>query len=266
MGLAIDTVLYDVHNAATTAVGLTAGTVTNSGDAPQIRSFNPGAAAYLENVYLQGTTPPRRVRLISPRLHDNVTGVSFQALESPTEFLLPSELMQPLYSVDTITVQADAAASSDTVAALFNYYTDAPGLNADLRPWSAIKGRILGIKPVEVDVTSSATIGAWSDTVITTTENQLKANYEYAVLGFEVSANFLCVGIKGPATSNLRICVPGASPTLKLTDYFKHLEDLTTRPHIPVIQANDRGATFISVAANTASAAGNVFAILAWLA
>lgn len=265
MGLALDTVLYDVHNAATTAIGLTAATLTGSGDPAQVRSFKDGAYAYLENVYLQGTTPPRRVRLISPRLHDNVTGVSFQAAESPTEFLLPSELMQPLYSVDTITVQADAAASSDTVAALLNYYTDAPGLGADLRTWAQIRPRVLGIKPIEVDCTSSATIGAWSDTLITATENQMKANYEYALLGFEVSANFLCIGLKGPATSNLRICCPGASPTLRLTDYFKYLEELTGRPHIPVIQANDRAATFISVAANTASATGNVYAIMAWL-
>lgn len=264
MGLAIDTVAYDVHNAATTAIGLTTATQP-SGDPAQIRSFKDGSYAYLENVYVQGAAAPRRVRLISPRLHDNVTGVSFQANENPTEFLLPSEVMQPLYSVDTITVQADAAASSDTVACLLNYYTDAPGLNADLRPWAQIRPRILGIKPVEVDVTSSATIGAWSDTVITTTENQLKANYEYAVLGFESSAALCAVGLKGPATSNLRIAVPGASPTLKLTEYFKYLEDLTGRPHIPVFQANDRGATFISVLANAASVAANVFAILAWL-
>lgn len=265
MGLAIDSVLYDVHNAATSAIGLTAATLANSGDPAQVRSFKDGSAAYLENVYLQGASAPRRVRLISPRLHDNVTGVSFQALESPTEFLMPPEVMQPLYSVDTLQVQADAAASSDTIAVLLNYYTDAPGLNADLRPWSAIRNRILAIKPVEVDCTSSATPGTWSDTLLTVTENQLKANYEYALMGFIASAAFCAVGIKGPATSNLRITCPGASPSLRLSDYFKYLEELTGRPHIPVIQANDRGATFISVASNAASASDNVFPIFAWL-
>lgn len=264
MGLAIDTVALDVHNAATTAVTLTAATAA-TGDSLQVRSFKDNGYAWLENVYLQGASAPRRVRLTSPRLHDNVTGVSWQALENPTEFLLPSEVQQPLYSADTLVAQMDAAASSDTVAALFNYYSDAPGLQADLRSWASIKGRILGVKPVEVDCTSAATIGQWSDTVITTTENQLKANYEYAVLGFIGSAAFCAVGIKGPCTSNLRICAPGASPSLKLTEYFKYMEDITGRPHIPVMQANDRGATFISVLANTASAADNVFAILAWL-
>ena len=264
MGLAIDTVALDVHNAATTAVGLTAATAA-TGDSLQVRSFKDGASATLENVYLQGAAGARRFRLTSPRVHDNVTGISWQAAESPTEFLLPSEAFQPLYSADTLVAQMDAAASSDTVAALFNYYTDAPGLNADLRTWDQIKSRILGVKPVEVDCTSAATIGQWSDTVITTTENQLKANYEYAVLGVVGSAAFCAVGVKGPATSNLRVCAPGASPTLKTSDYFVYMSGITGRPHIPVIQANDRGATYVSVLANTASASDNVFLILAWL-
>lgn len=264
MGMVIDTVALDVHNTATTAATLTAATAA-SGDSLAVRAFKDTGAAWLENVYLQGSTPPRRFRLLSPRLHDNVTGVSWQASESPTEFLLPSECMQPLYSADTLVAQMDAAASSDTVAALFNYYSDVPGMQADLRSWSQIKGRIVAIKPVEVDCTSSGTIGQWTDTVLTTTENQLKANYEYAVLGFSVSAAVVAIGIKGPCTSNLRICAPGASPTLKLTDYFVYMEQLTGRPHIPVMQANDRASTFISVLAATATASVDVFAILAWL-
>lgn len=264
MGLAIDTVLLDVHNAATTSIGLTNAT-TAQGDSLAVRSFKDAAYASLENVFLQGATPPRRVRLLSPRLHDNVTGISFDALENPTEFLLAAEISQMLYSADTLVAQMDAAASSDTVAGLSVYYSDLPGVAANLYTWDQIKARIIDIKPIEVAVTSSATIGAWSDTVITTTENQLKANYEYAVLGFQASALFLCQGIKGPATGNLRICIPGASPTLRLTDYFIFQSQQGNRPYIPVFAANDRAATFVSVAANTASVSGSVFPILARL-
>lgn len=264
MGLAIDTVLLDVHNAATSAVGLTAAT-TASGDSLSVRSFKDNAYASLENVFVQGTTPPRRIRLLSPRLHDNVTGISFDALENPTEFLIAAELSQALYSADTLVAQMDAAASSDTVAGLSVYYSDLPGVNANLYTWDQVKPRIIDVKPVEVAVTSSGTIGAWSDTVITTTENQLKANYEYAVLGFQASALFLCQGIKGPATGNMRICIPGASPTLRLTDYFVFQSQQGNRPYIPVFNANDRAATYVSVAANTASVSGSVFPILARL-
>lgn len=265
MGLAIDTVLLDVHNAATTAIGLTNATAA-TGDQLAVRSFDPPAYCKLENVYVQGATPPRRFRLLSPRLHDNVTGISFDALESPTEFLLPGYGIQNLYSADTLVPQMDAAGSSDTVAALFNYYSDLKGVAADLRSWDQIKASIVNIKPIEVDVTTNATIGAWSDTVITTTENQLKADYSYALLGVGESAVVLAVGIKGPATGNMRICAPGASPTLKLSEYFVYMDRQTGTPHIPVFKANDRGATFVSVASNAASVATNVFLILAQLA
>lgn len=264
MGLALDTVLLDVHNAATTSIGLTNATAA-TGDSTAIRSFKDNAYCMLENVFLQGASAPRRFRMLSPRLHDNVTGVSFQALESPTEFLVAAELQQVMYSADQLTLQMDAAASSDTVAALSLYYSDLPGIDAHLYTWDQIKGRIIDLKPVEVDVTSSGTIGQWSDTLINTTENQLKANFEYAVLGFEESANLLCAGVKGPATGNLRVCIPGASPTLRLTDYFIFQSQQQNRPYIPVFNANDRAATYVSVAANTASVSSNVFMICARL-
>lgn len=264
MGVALDTVLLDVHNAATTALGLTAATAA-TGDSLGVRSFKDNGYAYLENVYLQGATPPRRVRILSPRLHDTNTGVSFQALESPTEFLVAAELQQPLYSSDVLTVQMDAAASSDTVAGLSIYYTDLPGIAADLRTWDQVKNRIIDLKPIEVDLTTSATIGQWTDTLITTTENQLKANYEYAVLGFESSAALAMVGIKGVCTGNLRACIPGASPTLRLTDYYLFQSQQGNRPYIPVFQANDRFGTYVSAAANTASVAANVFMVCARL-
>lgn len=264
MGLALDTVLVDLHNTATTAAGLTAGTVTNSGDSLGVRYFKDGYAGLL-NVMLQGSSAPRRARIISPRLHDNVTGISWQALESPTEFMYPADWMQPLYANDVLTVQLDAAASSDTVAALQVYYSNLQGVNAELKTWAEIKPHIVNIKPVEVDCTSSGTIGTWVDTVITTTENQLKANYNYALLGFVESANLLCVGLKGPDTGNLRICCPAASPTLKTSDYFVYLNQQYGIPTIPVFNANNRFATYISVAANTASVSSNVFPILAQL-
>lgn len=263
MGLALDTILLDVHNATTNAVGLTNATAAN-GDSLGVRYFKNGYAE-LTNVIMQGTTPPRRFRLTSPRLHDNVTGISFQTDENPTEFMFPPEWAQPLVANDVLVAQLDAAASSDTVAAMTVFYSDLQGVNANLKTWAEIKPKILSIKPIEVDVTSSATIGQWTDTLITTTENQMKADYNYALLGFMDSAQFCVNGIKGPDTGNLRVCCPSASPTLRLTDYFVFMSNQFSVPYIPVIAANNRFATYISVAANTASVAGNVFPILAQL-
>lgn len=264
MGLAFDTILTDVHNAATSAVTLSTATVTNSGDSLSVRSFDAPNWAKLVSFVTQAATA-QQARLISPRLHDNVTGFTFQSLETPAEFLFPPEVAQPLYSVDSLTVQLSAAASSDTIATLGIYYKDLEGIDADLRTWDDIKGNIINYKTVEVAVTSSATIGTWVDTVITTTENQLKADYRYALLGFQPSAALGVVGIKGPATGNLRVCCPGATATYPLTDYFIMLSRKHNLPMIPVFKANDRNNTYVSCAANTASVSANVQMILAQL-
>jgi len=263
MGLAYDTVLMDVHNAATSAVGLTAATAA-SGDSFNVRSFDNPAWAKLLAVTLQGSGT-RQARITSPRFHDNVTGMTWQSSETPSEFLLPPEVGQDLYSVDALVPSMDAAASSDTVAAMHIYYKDLQGIAADLRSWHDIKDKIVNLKSMEVDVTTSGTIGAWQDTVITTTENQLKADYKYALLGFEESAAVCVVGLKGPATGNLRICCPAASSTFPLTDYFILMGERHGLPMIPVFKANDRANTYISSAANTASVATKVYALLAQL-
>jgi hypothetical protein len=264
MGLAIDTVLVDVHNATTNAVTLTNATVTNSGDSLSIRSFDTGAWAKLESIFLQGSST-EQARILSPRLHDNVTGLTFETPETPSEFLFPQEVGEPMYSSDTLTVQLSAAASSDSVAALLMYYSNIDGVSANLATWAQVKAAMIHLKTVEVAVTSSPTIGTWTDTVITTTENQLKADYTYALLGFETTAPLCAMGIKGPATGNLRICAPGATSTLDITRYFVELGNHQNTPHIPVFKANDRGATNISVAANTASVSAHVYAYLAQL-
>lgn len=264
MGVCIDTVLVDVHNASTNALGLTNGTITNSGDSLGVRSFDTGAWAKLEAMFLQGSGT-RQARILSPRMHDNVTGLTFQSAESPTEFVFPQDVGEPLYSSDVLTVQTDAAASSDTIVALLNYYSNVDGIAANLATWAQVKASMIRTKIFEVACTSSATIGAWTDTVITTTENQLKADYTYALLGFESNVALCAMGIKGPSTGNLRICAPGATSTLDITSYFIEMSNRHGTPHIPVFKANDRASTNISVCANTASVSANVYAICAQL-
>lgn len=261
MGTVIDTVLADVHNAATSAVGLTAATAA-TGDSFGVRSFASTDWARLEALFLQGSGT-RQARIQSPRMHDNVTGITLQSAEAPTEFPLPQEVGEPLYSADVLSVSMDAAASSDTVMALLVYYKNIQGSGADVRMWADIASRIEHIKIAQVACITSATIGAWSDTVITTTENQYKADHAYAVLGFLSNVALCCMGLKGPATGNYRICAPGQTSTLEISRYFVEMSNFHQTPHIPVFKANDRASTYVSTAANTASVAANVYMVLA---
>lgn len=261
MGLAIDTNLGHVTNAGAALTGLTMA----SGDTLTVRSFPTTGKAYLEAVMSQVSTAGQ-ARVKSPMFVDNVAGITLPTKESPSEFLLPQDVGQPLVANDTLIAQATSGAADSSVVALRTYYTDLTGAAARLHNWSDIAGNIKGIKTVQVAVTSSATIGAWQDTVITTTENLLQANTDFAVLGYETDTPYVCVGIKGSEMNNFRVCGPGATTTLDISSYFVDFSERMGTPHIPVFNSANNGSVFVSVAANTASVSGNVYLVLAQLA
>jgi len=261
---AIDTVLYDVHNTGGAPIGLTAATVA-AGDAALIRNYSLTERAILEFIATQGSGV-RLARITSPLLHDAVTGMTFAFGENPAVMLMPRETGQPVVAGDTLSVSLSAAATSDTLAALGFYYTSLPGASARLHSWGEISGIVKSIKAVQVAVVSAAAIGQWTDTLITVTENVLHARTDYALLGYDTDVALLSVGIKGQETGNLRVCGPGPTTTFATDDYFVNMSDLHGTPHIPVVNADNRGSIFVSVAANTASVAANVTLILAELA
>lgn len=260
---AIDTILVDVHNATAGAIGLTAGTAA-TGDSLTVRNFADSQWAKLEAVSVQASGV-RQARVTSPMLHDNVTGLTFSFAEEPTQFLMPREIGQALVAGDLLTFLISAAATSDSVGTLHVYYSQLGGGGARLFSWGDISGIVKSIKALEVDCTTSATIGAWSDTLITTTENQLHAHTDYAVLGFLADTAVCAVGVKGQETVNLRVCGPGPTITADQSDYFVRMSDLHNTPHIPVFNADNKGSYYVSTAANTASVSTKVTLILAEL-
>lgn len=259
MGLAIDTNLGQVTNSAALTTVTTA-----PGDTFVVRNFQSSAQARLENIIVKGGQVTT-ARVLSPMFHDNVRGLTVLSAQAPTQYTLPREIGQPLTPQDTLSVQLNSGAANSSVVALQNYYSDLPGAAARLHTWGDIMGLVKSIKPVEVDVVSSATIGAWSDTVVTTTENLLHANTDYALLGYAVDVACAVVGIKGPDTANLRVCGPGTVLQDTTANYFAELSDYHSAPHIPVINSANAGSTFVSVADNAASTAVKVQLIFAEL-
>lgn len=258
---AIDTILVSATNPG---AGGIVGSTTNSGDTLSVRNFNPPDTAYLENIIRMGTTAGF-VQVQSPLLHDNVQGIRITPSESPSVFSLPAEMTQTLQAQDTFQVTIAGGAAEADIAVLSLYYTNLPGAAARLHSQGDIAGNIKYIKPLRVAVTSSATVGTWTDTVITTTENLLHANKDYAVLGYMDNAAYGAIGIKGIDTGNLRVAGPGSTQELVTTDFFVNMSNETGRPHIPVFNAANANGTFVSICAATASVAGVVELILAEL-
>lgn len=264
MGRAIDTVLAFSTQAA--AAGFPTALAATTGDSLSVRSFDRTKKAFLQSVIYNGGAAGNKARVISPLIHDNVTGLTWVPGETPSQWMLPPEGAVELRTVDTLSVFGQCAGATTITMGLVNYYEDLDGVEARLFSWQDIRGIIKYIKSVEVSLNAIA-VGAWTDTPLTVTENQLHADEYYAILGYQVNPAVDIVGFKGSATGNLRICGPGPVSSLDIAEYFITFSEKSGRPCIPVFNANDRFAFYVSAANHAAVAGGaaEVFPILAQL-
>lgn len=254
---AIDTIVGKAVNPSTTQTAVTFA----SGDSGTIRNFAAPDTAILDRVTRVGATAGN-VRILSPLLHDNVRGITFTSSETPTDFLMPRWVPQYLKTQDTLAVSVTGGAAESDLASLSIYYSNVGGGSARLHNLGDVAPLINAIKPLTVAVTNSATIGTWTDTVITTTENLLQANTDYAVLGYVTDTALGLIGIKGLETQNFRIAGPGPTSTRDTEDFFVKWSNERGTPHIPVINSANAGSTFVSTVDNTASSTANVQLIL----
>ena len=258
MGAALETVAGSASSPSTTYTALT----MNSGDSLTVRNFPPANPAYLMSIFRHdGTVGVSRLR--SPLLHDNVKGIHIATAESPSEFGFPCPGVQLLKPQDTLVAEVTGSASTLSLMGISIYYTNLPGSAARLHNYGDFHGMIKNIVTVEVAVTNSGTAGIWTDTVITTTDNLLHANTDYAVLGMYGDVATGIIGIKGIDTGNLRVCKGGNVGTFESSQYFKILSERSGLPCIPVFNAANAASTYVSTCTLAASTATNVTLVLA---
>lgn len=260
MGTAIDTVVFTATNPGSGGAAATA----NTGDSLTVRNFPNTAFARLDGLVRQGATEGF-IEVKSPRMHDAVRGLHYISAETPTVFLLPRNTGQPVFPADTLTVNLSGGTAEVDAGAWFAYYSDVTGIDTLVASWEAISGMVKNLTAIEVDVSAQATSGAWSDTVLTTTQNLLKANTYYALLGYITDTAALAIGLKGPETGNLRLCGPGPTSSFPTHDYFIRMSDMHKAAYIPIFNANNRGNLFCSTALVSTSATPKIELICAEL-
>lgn len=242
MGTAIDTIQGTASNPGATLTTITLA----SGDSANIRSFTPSSSAFMAFISRQGATAGA-VRIFSPRLHDAAKGITIFPGETPTSTnVFPPQVKQPVYSLDALTIQVSGGTAETDAVALGFYYNDLPGVAAILKQIADIGPLGVNFKSVEVDITQGSTAFAWVDTKINTTEDLLKANKWYAVLGYDTDTAALALGVKGPETGNLRVCGPGPTLTFSTSDYFARMDIYRPEPFVPVFNSNNRNGFFVS--------------------
>jgi hypothetical protein len=248
------------------AAGAGFNTVTASpGDSFTVAAGTNEGNISLEQIWAAGAVTDM-VRVYSPRMHDNVQGIRVQVGTTKYRPLLPWDADQPLYPADTPTVQTDATGAGQTGVLLMYEYMDLPGANQRLATWEDINPRIEQLSYVEVDVTSSATVGTYGAGVaINANNDNFKANRDYAWLGYTVNAGCLGIGVIGPDTSNYRIGGAGDPDPILTKDLWRRAAMETGRAFIPIIAANNKGATLVQAVDVAASTAVHVTLALALL-
>lgn len=254
MGRALEVVAGRVTNPGATLTALT----VNSGNSFTVRDFPEGQAAYLEGMWTQQATAGA-FQIHSPRMHDDVRGIRFTAAAASVRNLMTDWDEQFLYPNDPLRVELSGGGAEVDSAAFLVYYQNLPGVDARLHMWDEIKSRIVNHLTVVVATAGPATSGDWSaGTVITTTSDLLKADTDYAVLGYTSDAEVLAVGLSSSDTGNLRVGGPGPVEAIETRDWFTSLSVHHGTPHIPVFNSNNRGSTNSFVARITAAGTVNI--------
>ena len=257
---------FDTFGCFATNPGATLTNATISpGDSFVVRNATLTSLSYISRVIRQGATEGY-VRILSPLLHDSTRGISFKSTETPSHFFYPPTVKQVVRPQDALVVQLSGGTAETDGAAIGIQYEDLPGAVARLKAPSDIVGNIKTIKPLEVDFTSNATAMNWTDTALTTTENLLHANTDYAVLGYLIDTALCAVGVKGIETANLRACGPAITASDFTSWFFWWLADREQKPLIPVFNSANAPSVFLSAIGVPTGSSVIAFLILAEMA
>ncbi len=261
MGKAHEIVIGRVTNPGATITALTAGTANSF----TVRAFEPGSKACLNGIWSQQATAGV-VRVRSPKMHDSTQGIRVNGPAAVIRNAMHDAAQSPLYSTDVLTFEMSGGGAEVDAAALSIYYENLSGGDARLAMWEQVKAGIANYLTVQVAVTGPATSGDWSaGNALNSLFDLLKADTDYAILGYGVDAEVLAVGIQGPDTGNYRTGGPGPIDPLETRSWFVRRSIDQATPLIPVINSNNRGGTSVSVARITAAGTINVFLSMAEL-
>ena len=208
------------------------------------------------------------LRIMSPVMHDRINNFRASVMIADEDPLIPLGAGQPLYKGDTLDVDLNTASGAGIkeLVCLLNYYEDAIGYDQHLAKWSDIKDKIRNIITMRSVVVAAGVVG-WSGAMaINATEDRFKADKDYAILGYMTNVPCCAVRYRGPDLSNLGVGGHGCNARRYATvDWFKTLSEKFDLPLIPIIDSDNKTATFIEVLQDQANAAVTVDTIYAEL-
>ena len=244
-----------------------------SGDSLSVLYFSSGSSAFVEEIITGNSTQRMEIAVFSPRFGDNQFGTRFQHMFNPTtaapagpsQLLMPRELDIPIFPSDALSISVNAPAGAGNAnVTLQAYYTSVPGAGQRLANWEEVQGigwvRVLGI---EVSVTPGATGQAGTAVAINANDARLRANLDYAILGYQTDTSGLIFRLRGPDTSGFNIPLPTSFDAFHTANWFILSDLLRQYPHVPVVNSNNAGSTLLDGIAHNNPGATKVSLIMA---
>lgn len=261
---ALDLVTANATAAAAAGSAMTA----VAGDSLVVRAIPGGKPAKLIQTWTDVQTAGFFM-ITSPRLHDATRGLRFRTVISEPKPLLPSPSLQPLYEQDVLSLTlAEAAVAGDIgVACMLIYYPELQGVDARLIDEATLMKRGVEMVTVEQTITTVAGGGYTGAEAVNSESDLLKANTDYALVGYRVQTECGAVAWRGADTGNLRVGGPGDDLGADYTrDWFIWLSRLNSLPMIPVFNSANRAGIIVDCAQDENAAAVQVHSIFVRLA
>src|SRR5690348_13482084 len=218
-------------------------------DSLSVPNFIQGTDAWLLEAWAGNSANAGEYDIRSPNFHDNTRGIRMAAMFNPTlsgadgdpQMLLGKYVRQRLYASDTLTVEVNATATNNVALDYLSYYADLPGAQQNLHSWPEVQARAVDAVGIRVSVTAGAAGDYGTGVALNATDDRLKANTNYALLGATSQLPCGLLGITGPETSGRRIGLPLHWDQEKSAGWFVDLSDKYNLPLIPVFNANNKG-------------------------
>lgn len=238
-----------------------------SGNSLTVRNCAPDQDVSLIGAW-QRNQAAGTLRIRSPLLHDNVQGMRFSATVDAPRQLIPAPGKQKLKPQDSLIVELSGSATAGDIeqAFLLVSYGDLPGVEG--RFLTAEEFYQVNCQLVTVENTlATGTGGGWSgEEAINAEYSLLRANTDYALLGYVLSANCGAVRWRGTDIGNLGVGGPGDSVNRHMTaKWFLGLAEVTGMPLIPVINSANLASVLIDAATDENGTDVTVHTILAQL-
>jgi len=237
-----------------------------TGQSGTVRNTALGGKVALQALWASNATAGQ-VRVRSPRLHDNVQGIRYDSIAATPLNLLGRRPFTRLVPQDQLTVEFNGTNTEVDAAFAYINYASLPGSDGRWATWSMVQPRMVDIMTQQVVNTAVACANQWSPGLaINTTTDLMKANTDYALLGYVASVAGGAIAIQGPDTGGLKVGGPCSINPLETREWFCEMDWLSDEPGIPIINSANKGGTFLFVGATAATYTGNVDLLFAELA